>query len=151
MVPVWFAWSPQARAHPRAASTPNGRSGPRDADGAPGEAVTLTAVQLEQGGGDLTGALGDGAGKWRLTVASDRPLVVMSLMESLQPGSAGGGGLAPRRGKPRRPPRQPLRHDEAASAAKLICFGGLAPHGTARAARVKLTACETAHLSAGEQ
>ncbi len=47
-----------------------------------GEALTLTAVQLEQGGEGLNGALGAGAGKWRLTVAFDNPLVVMSLMES---------------------------------------------------------------------
>ena len=47
-----------------------------------GEALTLTAVQLEQGGEGLNGALGTGAGKWRLTVAFDNPLVVMSLMES---------------------------------------------------------------------
>ena len=57
-------------------------------------AATLTAVQLEQGGEGLTGTFGDGAGKWRLTVTSDRPLVVMSLMESLQPGSARGLPLA---------------------------------------------------------
>ena len=48
----------------------------------PGEALTLTAAQLEQGGEGLNGALGDGAGKWHLTVSFDNPLVVMSLMES---------------------------------------------------------------------
>ena len=59
-----------------------------------GEALTLTAVQLEEGGEgpgeregpaprmEMEGALGDGDGKWRLTVASNNPLVVMSLMES---------------------------------------------------------------------
>ena len=31
---------------------------------------------------DLGGALGDGAGKWRLSVTSDRPIAVMSLLAS---------------------------------------------------------------------
>ena len=47
-----------------------------------GEALTLTAAQLEDGGAGLEGALGDGDGKWRLTVAFDNPLTVMSLLES---------------------------------------------------------------------
>ena len=48
----------------------------------PGAARTLTAALLEAGGEDVEGALGDGAGKWRLTVASDNPVTVMSLLES---------------------------------------------------------------------
>ena len=47
-----------------------------------GEARTLTAMALEAGGEGLEGGLGDGAGKWRLTVASDNPVTVMSLLES---------------------------------------------------------------------
>ena len=47
-----------------------------------GEALTLTAAQLEDGGEGLESALGDGDGKWRLTVAFDNPLTVMSLLES---------------------------------------------------------------------
>ena len=47
-----------------------------------GAARTLTAALLEAGGEDVEGALGDGAGKWRLTVASDNPVTVMSLLES---------------------------------------------------------------------
>ena len=43
---------------------------------------TLTARGLELGGGDITGRLGDGAGKWRLTVRADQPLGVMSLLLS---------------------------------------------------------------------
>ena len=46
-----------------------------------GGARTLTAAALETGDG-VTGALGDGSGKWRLTVASDVPILVMSLMSS---------------------------------------------------------------------
>ena len=59
-----------------------------------GAACTLSAGVLESGawGGDapgpgcgaLTGALGDGTGKWRLGVDADRPLAVMSLMRSLE-------------------------------------------------------------------
>ncbi len=47
-----------------------------------GEAVTISADELESGGGLLEGALGDGSGKWRLTVTADRPVGVMSLLES---------------------------------------------------------------------
>ena len=47
-----------------------------------GEALTLTAAQLEAGDEGLEGALGDGEGQWRLTVSFDNPLTVMSLTES---------------------------------------------------------------------
>ena len=47
-----------------------------------GEARTLTAAALEAGGAAFEGALGDGAGKWRLEVASDAPVSVMSLLRS---------------------------------------------------------------------
>ena len=42
----------------------------------------LSAPDLESGGEDFEGALGDGAGKWRLRVISDQPLAVMSLMRN---------------------------------------------------------------------
>ena len=55
-------------------------------------ACTLSAPVLESGAwgdtgpgagcGTLAGALGDGAGKWRLMVTSDQPLAVMSLLAS---------------------------------------------------------------------
>ena len=49
-----------------------------------GRSLTLSAAQLESGEGDgiVGGALGDGAGKWRLAVASDRPVEAMSLLRS---------------------------------------------------------------------
>ena len=57
-----------------------------------GAACTLSAPVLESGAwgdtgpaagcGALTGALGDGTGKWRLVVTSDQPLAVMSLLGS---------------------------------------------------------------------
>ena len=47
-----------------------------------GAARMLAAPELESGGDDLEGALGDGVGKWRLTVVSDRPVAVMSLLRS---------------------------------------------------------------------
>ena len=44
---------------------------------------TLGAVDLESGQGEgLTGALGDGNGRWRLLVTSERPIEVMSLLSS---------------------------------------------------------------------
>ena len=46
-----------------------------------GATVELTAAELEAGVG-VTGALGDGEGKWRLTVRSSSPLVAMSLIRS---------------------------------------------------------------------
>ena len=48
---------------------------------APGATRTLSAADLEAGEGP-TGALGDGAGKWRLVVESPDPVYAMSLLES---------------------------------------------------------------------
>ena len=48
----------------------------------PGAARILTAGELEDGGDGLSGALGDGQGKWQLSVAADQAIMVMSLMES---------------------------------------------------------------------
>ena len=49
----------------------------------PGRALTISARELESGAGLLDRAgLGNGAGKWRLHVAADRPISVMSLMET---------------------------------------------------------------------
>ena len=47
-----------------------------------GASRTLTAAALESGGDDFSGALGDGAGKWRLRVNSEQAIVVMSLLAS---------------------------------------------------------------------
>ena len=50
---------------------------------APGASRTLTAKELESGEAEgLSGALGMGTGKWRLTATSDRPIDVMSLLSS---------------------------------------------------------------------
>ena len=46
-------------------------------------AITLTAQELEDGTREgLSGWLGDGAGKWELVVEADRPIHVMSLLQS---------------------------------------------------------------------
>ena len=47
-------------------------------------AQEITAADLENGnvGAGLLGALGDGAGKWRLTISSDEDLAVMSLLDT---------------------------------------------------------------------
>ena len=47
-----------------------------------GESRTITARQLETGAEGLSGRFGDGVGKWRLFVASEQPIEVMSLLES---------------------------------------------------------------------
>ena len=49
---------------------------------AAGESRSLGAEALEQGDANLDGSLGDGSGKWRLTVSADRPLRVMSLLRN---------------------------------------------------------------------
>ncbi len=49
-----------------------------------GEALWLSAAELESGGAGFEGSLGDGEGKWRLTVSSAAPLAVMSLVEDEQ-------------------------------------------------------------------
>ena len=46
------------------------------------EALTLAADELETGGARFSGALGDGAGKWRLTVSADVAITVLSLLRS---------------------------------------------------------------------
>ena len=52
----------------------------------PGASRTLSALELEEGAGGLTGSLGDGAGKWRLFITADQPIVAMSLLESATSG-----------------------------------------------------------------
>ena len=47
-----------------------------------GAARSLSAQQLEAGGEGFDGSLGDGAGKWRLTVTANRTIQVMSLLQS---------------------------------------------------------------------
>jgi len=48
-----------------------------------GVSRTLGAAELESGQGEgLAGALGDGDGRWRLLVTSERPIEVMSLLSS---------------------------------------------------------------------
>ena len=46
-----------------------------------GRALLLTAGHLENGHSSITGRLGAGTGKWRLSVSADRPIQVMSLLE----------------------------------------------------------------------
>ena len=47
-----------------------------------GTSRTLSAQELEAGGDELDGQLGDGAGKWQLVVESEQPILVMSLLSS---------------------------------------------------------------------
>ena len=49
---------------------------------AAGASQTLTAAELESGGSGMTGALGDGAGKWWLTVKSESSIHALSLLSS---------------------------------------------------------------------
>ena len=47
-----------------------------------GSALTFTAAELEAGSERVAGGLGDGEGKWRLRVRSEKPISVMSLLET---------------------------------------------------------------------
>ena len=47
-----------------------------------GGSRTVGAWELESGAEGLTGMLGDGSGKWQLTITSDLPVVAMSLLKS---------------------------------------------------------------------
>ena len=47
----------------------------------PGTGRMLSARDLERGASGLSGRLGDGAGKWRLDVQADHPILVMSLLQ----------------------------------------------------------------------
>ena len=48
-----------------------------------GRSRTITARELETGATGLRGRFGDGIGKWRLSIASDRPIEVMSLLRDM--------------------------------------------------------------------
>ncbi|MDE0365582.1 MAG: collagenase [Gammaproteobacteria bacterium] len=47
-----------------------------------GAARTIGSAELESGSAGFRGALGDGKGKWRLQVTSDRPVTAVNLLES---------------------------------------------------------------------
>ena len=47
-----------------------------------GETRTLTAYDIESGAAEVSGRLGEGTGKWRLSVSSDRSIEVTNLLSS---------------------------------------------------------------------
>ena len=80
------------------------------------EARSLTAAQLERGDpASFDGRLGDGEGKWRLTISADRPIEVMSLLQSStghltnlsRPGTGQRGSIAPSQPTTPLPPLPP--------------------------------------------
>ena len=67
-----------------------------------GMARMLDARQLETGGSGLSGRLGAGTGKWRLSISANQPILVMSLLSlptghltNLSRGQDGAGGGTP--------------------------------------------------------
>ena len=59
-------------------------------------ARTLSAPELETGGADgVRGRLGDGSGKWNLTVESEGPIEVLSLLDSVGTGRLANLSTAP--------------------------------------------------------
>ena len=59
-----------------------GRAGAVRLTLAPGQARAVGALEFETGGEGFTGSLGDGYNKWQLFVSADRPIHVMSLLQS---------------------------------------------------------------------
>ena len=49
-----------------------------------GQARELSARALESGSDNFQGRLGDGVGKWRLSISADRPLYVLSLVKGFE-------------------------------------------------------------------
>ena len=47
-----------------------------------GEARTIRAQELEDGGAGFNGRFGDGSGKWQLSVSANQPIQLMSLLQS---------------------------------------------------------------------
>ena len=83
-------------------------------------AVMLTTEQLERGDGQFSGRLGDGGGRWQLTVSSDARLHVMGLVKSrsghltnLSRGTTGAAGTPP-------PPPPPPPENYGAHASDVI-------------------------------
>ena len=52
-----------------------------------GESRTLVSSALEEGGDGFEGSLGNGEGKWELTVSADEPIRVMNLLEATDSGT----------------------------------------------------------------
>ena len=79
-----------------------------------GRTVALDSAALEAGGDGFEGALGDGRGKWRLWVASDRPILVASLLDTPT------GDLANLSTAPGRGPQRPGDGDAVAAAFRTL-------------------------------
>ncbi len=108
-------WGPQAASATVTGADDRGTrpGGTVEASVPAGSAVELTAAELESGDSDAiaSGALGDGFGKWRLRVASDADLSVMSLVSSPMGRLADWSGADESRGAPPLPslPAPPAR------------------------------------------
>ena len=112
-----------------------------------GNARTLTASELEDGSSKFTGLLGDGEGKWRLSVSADHPILVMSLLE-LQEGhltnlSRGQPGVSvpppPRSNEPDLVVQSPSVDDSTLSPGQFFLFSATVRNqGSAQAAATRL-------------
>ena len=72
----------QLTALPDSVDDQGGNAGPVTLTLPAGESRTVSAFDLENGARGLNGALGDGAGKWRLLITAGSAVVGMSLLES---------------------------------------------------------------------
>ena len=96
-----------------------------------GRTVSLDSEALEGGGDGFEGALGDGKGKWRLWVTSDRPILVASLLDTPT------GDLANLSTAPGRGPDRPAGADPEAQAFRTL------------ASPIVQSKCVTCHVAGG--
>ena len=96
-----------------------------------GRSVSLDSAALEAGGDGFEGALGDGRGKWRLWVSSDRPILVASLLDTPT------GDLANLSTAPGRGPDRPAGADPEAQAFRTL------------ASPIVQSKCVTCHVAGG--
>ena len=97
-----------------------------------GRSVALDSAALEAGGDGFEGALGDGRGKWRLWVSSDRPILVASLLDTPT------GDLANLSTAPGRGPQRPGDGDAVAEAFRTL------------ASPIVQSECVNCHVEGGE-
>jgi hypothetical protein len=112
-----------------------------------GRALLLTAGHLENGHSSITGRLGAGTGKWRLSVSADGPIQVMSLLQlqtghltNLSRGRAGvSAGTPPPPSKPDLVVQSPSVSDSSLSARQSFTLRATVRNqGTARSAATTL-------------
>ena len=100
-----------------------------------GAAQTMSAAELEEGDTGFDGSLGDGQGKWRLSVTADGPLWVMNLLYGLTGHLTNLSTDAPKLAIPIPPPPRPYTITTGCAIASVNYFTRFSIGGTIRANR----------------